>query len=99
VSTVNDCRHEGKGDGSEAPPDWWPGHDEDGEEGEVTPPPHFPPREALPSLGDIFSREVGITAGMRRLKRPRADECLAPPPHPGGVPSPFVEYPFSPRMP
>jgi hypothetical protein len=30
--------------------------DEDREEGEVTPPPHSPPREALPLLGDIFSR-------------------------------------------
>jgi hypothetical protein len=28
-----------------------------------------------------------------------ADECSAPPPHPGGVPSPFGEYPFSPRRP
>jgi hypothetical protein len=28
----------------------------DGEEGEVNPAPHSPPREALPLLGDIFSR-------------------------------------------
>jgi hypothetical protein len=27
------------------------------------------------------------------------DKCLAPPPHPGGVPSPSWEYPFSPRRP
>jgi hypothetical protein len=30
--------------------------DDDREEVEVTPPPHSLPREALPSLGDIFSR-------------------------------------------
>jgi hypothetical protein len=28
-----------------------------------------------------------------------ADECSAPPPHPGGVPSLFGEYPFSPHWP
>jgi hypothetical protein len=28
-----------------------------------------------------------------------ADECSAPPPHPGSVPSPSREYPFSPRRP
>jgi hypothetical protein len=33
--------------------------DEYGEEGKVTP-PHSPPCEALPSLGDIFSRQAGI---------------------------------------
>jgi hypothetical protein len=29
--------------------------DEDGEEGEVTSPPHSPPPKDIPSLGDIFS--------------------------------------------
>jgi hypothetical protein len=33
-----------------------------------------------------------------RAKR-LADECSAPPPHPGGVPSPSGGYPFSPRRP
>jgi hypothetical protein len=39
---------------------------EDGEEGEVTPPPHSPPCEALPLLGDIFSRQAGITMSEHR---------------------------------
>jgi hypothetical protein len=42
--------------------------DEDGEEGEVTPPPHSPPHETLSSLGDIFSRQVGIAVGVCWLK-------------------------------
>jgi hypothetical protein len=44
--------------------------DEDGEEGEVTSAPHYPSREAPPSLGDIFSRRTEITVGACRLKRP-----------------------------
>jgi hypothetical protein len=44
--------------------------DEDGEEGEVTPPPRSPPREALPSLGDIFNRKARIVVGARQPKRP-----------------------------
>jgi hypothetical protein len=39
--------------------------DEDGEEGEVTPPPHSLPCEALPSLGDTFSGQAGIVVGAR----------------------------------
>jgi hypothetical protein len=42
--------------------------DEYGEVGEVTPPPHSPPHEDLPSLGDIFSRQVGISIGVHQLK-------------------------------
>jgi hypothetical protein len=42
--------------------------DEDGEEGEVTPALHSPPREALPSLGDIFRRQAGIIIGARQPK-------------------------------
>jgi hypothetical protein len=37
--------------------------DKDGEESEVNPPPHSPPCEALPLLGDMFSRQEGITVG------------------------------------
>jgi hypothetical protein len=36
----------------------------------VTPIPHSPPPEDLPSLGDIFSRQAGISVGMRWLKWP-----------------------------
>jgi hypothetical protein len=39
--------------------------DEYGVEGKVTPPPHAPPHESLPSLGDIFSRQAGITVSAR----------------------------------
>jgi hypothetical protein len=42
--------------------------DEDGEEGKVTPPPHSPPPEDLPSLGDMFSRQAGISVGPHRPK-------------------------------
>jgi hypothetical protein len=33
--------------------------EEDKEEGEVTPPPHSPPREALRSLREIFHKQTG----------------------------------------
>jgi hypothetical protein len=58
--------------------------DEDGEEGEVTPPPHFAPREALSSLGDIFSRQVGIIVVTRQPKWPQIETGLStgPTPHP-----------------
>jgi hypothetical protein len=36
--------------------------------GEVTLPPHSLPHEDLPSLGDIFSRQVGISIGVHQLK-------------------------------
>jgi hypothetical protein len=35
--------------------------DEGAGEGEVTPPPHTPPPEDLPSLGDLFSQQAGIS--------------------------------------
>jgi hypothetical protein len=38
--------------------------DEDGEEGEVTPPPHSLLPEDLPSFGDIFSRQAGISVSV-----------------------------------
>jgi hypothetical protein len=47
--------------------------DKDREEGEVNPPPHSPPHEALPLLGDILSRQAGITVGARRLNRLRTE--------------------------
>jgi hypothetical protein len=39
--------------------------DEDGEEGEVTPPPHSSLHEALPLFRDIFSRQAEIIVGAR----------------------------------
>jgi hypothetical protein len=47
--------------------------DEDGEVGEVTPPPHSLSPKDLPSLGDIFSRQAGISVGTHRPKRPRTE--------------------------
>jgi hypothetical protein len=47
--------------------------DKDGEEGEVTPPPHSPLPEDLPSLGDLFSWQVGISVSMCRPKWPRTE--------------------------
>jgi hypothetical protein len=41
--------------------------------GEVISPPHSPPREALPSLGDIFSRQVGTAVSAHQSKWPRAE--------------------------
>jgi hypothetical protein len=51
--------------------------DEDEEVGEVTPPPHSPLREALPSLGDIFTRQAGIVIGTHWPKRPRTEAGLS----------------------
>jgi hypothetical protein len=48
--------------------------DEDKEIGEVTPPPHSSPHEALPLLGDIFSRQAKIVVGVCRMKRPRTED-------------------------
>jgi hypothetical protein len=42
--------------------------DEDGDEGEVTPLPHYPPSEDLPSLSDIFSQQAEIFIGAGRPK-------------------------------
>jgi hypothetical protein len=39
----------------------------------VTPPPHSLLPEEFPALGDIFSRQVGITVGTCLLKWPRMD--------------------------
>jgi hypothetical protein len=67
----------GKGTGMDTPskPKSSGGDDEEEdeviEEGEVTSPPHSLPREDLPSLGDIFSRQAGITIGACQLKGPR----------------------------
>jgi hypothetical protein len=43
--------------------------EEEEEKGEVTPPPLSLPRETLPPLGDIVSRQVGITVGIWQLKQ------------------------------
>jgi hypothetical protein len=47
--------------------------DEDKEEGEITSPPHSPPLEDLPSLGDLFSQQAGISIGAHRTKHPQTD--------------------------
>jgi hypothetical protein len=46
--------------------------------------PHSPLREALYSLGDIFSRQAGITIGARQSKRPRMETrpSIGPTSHP-----------------
>jgi hypothetical protein len=44
--------------------------DEKGEEGEVTPPLHSTPHEALPLLGDIFGSQAGIVVGSCQPKQP-----------------------------
>jgi hypothetical protein len=43
---------------------------EDEEEGEVTPSPHSPPPEDLPSLGNLFSQQAGISVGTHQPKHP-----------------------------
>jgi hypothetical protein len=43
--------------------------EEEQEEGEVTPPPISLSREALPLLGDIFLRQVGVTVDAHRSKQ------------------------------
>jgi hypothetical protein len=50
--------------------------DEDGEVGEVTPPPHYPLPEDLPSLGDIFSQQVGIFIDARLPTWPQMETGL-----------------------
>jgi hypothetical protein len=57
---------------------------EDGEEGEVTPPPHSSPPKDLPSLGDIFSRQVGISVSSQWSKQRRTEtrSSTGPPPQP-----------------
>jgi hypothetical protein len=50
--------------------------DKDGEEGEVTPPPHSLPREVVPLLGDIFRRQPRIEVGARWAKQPWSEAGL-----------------------
>jgi hypothetical protein len=58
--------------------------DENGVEGEVTPPPHSPPPEDLPSLDDIFNRQAGIYVSARRTtwSRTKTGSVTGPPPQP-----------------
>jgi hypothetical protein len=42
----------------------------------VTLPPHSPPRETLPSLGNIFHRQTGVAGGARQSKRTRTKTGL-----------------------
>jgi hypothetical protein len=44
--------------------------DEDEEYGEITPSPHSPPPEDLPSLGYLFSQQTGISVGVRWTRCP-----------------------------
>jgi hypothetical protein len=53
------------------------GDDEDGEGGEVTPPPHSPRCEAFLFLGDIFSRQLGIAVGACQPKQPLTETGLS----------------------
>jgi hypothetical protein len=88
VPTTNGCRHGNKEDGPRVLPEWRRGHEGedtpsesessrgengDGEEGNVTPPPHSPLCKALPFLGDIFSRQTGFAVGMHHPKQPRTE--------------------------
>jgi hypothetical protein len=45
--------------------------DEDEEEGEITPLPHSLPPKDLPSPGDVFSQQAGISVGARQPKCPQ----------------------------
>jgi hypothetical protein len=49
------------------------GGDDRDKEGEVTPPPHSPPRDALPLLGNIFSRQAWIAVSTHWLKWPQTE--------------------------
>jgi hypothetical protein len=55
---------------------------EDEEEGRITPSPHSPPPEDLPSFGDLFSQQAGISYGAHWEKRPQtgAGGLFGPPP-------------------
>jgi hypothetical protein len=56
--------------------------DEDEEDGEVSPLPHSPPPNDLPSLGDLFGQQAGINAAACQLKRPQigTEASFDPPP-------------------
>jgi hypothetical protein len=58
--------------------------DDDREEGEVNPPPHSSLREAIPLLGDIFSRQAWITVGAHRPKWTQSETgpSIGSPPQP-----------------
>jgi hypothetical protein len=56
--------------------------DEDEEEGELTPSLPSSPPEVLPSLGDLFSQQAGLSVGTHQVKQPQAvtDASSGPPP-------------------
>jgi hypothetical protein len=67
--------------------------DEDGEAGDVTPPPHSPPHDALPLLGDIFSTQAGVAVGLHRSKWPQTETRLLT----SSLPQPYLT-PVSPDL-
>jgi hypothetical protein len=69
--------------GEETPCDPKSSEDEEEEEGEVTPPPLSPSCKALPSFGDILSRQVSVTVGTCHPNRDRAigQPAAVAPPH------------------
>jgi hypothetical protein len=61
---------------------------------------HWPdPLPSSCSLGWWHLRFTAEREESQSCAERLADECSAPPPHPGGVPSPSGRYPFSPRRP
>jgi hypothetical protein len=69
------CDCEGAGEKTPSEPDSSGDGDveenEDEEEGEISSSPHSSPPEDLPSLGDLFSQQAGISVGVSWAKRPR----------------------------
>jgi hypothetical protein len=59
--------------------------DEGAKEGKITSSPHSLPPEVLPSPGDLFHQQAGISIGTRRTKHPRTDSrgSFSPPPQSG----------------
>jgi hypothetical protein len=51
--------------------------EEDKEEGEVTLPPHSLSCKALPSLDDIFLRQMRVTGGAHQLKQTQTETGLS----------------------
>jgi hypothetical protein len=65
------------GDDTPSEPESSRGDDEEGDEDEeevvVTPPPNSLPPKDVPSIGDLFCWQEGISFGARRLKQPQTE--------------------------